>query len=282
MSKNTKTDLTTLIRNNNRNVPANKKNIRQSLSQLNSKLSSMANLQRDSVRLVWCIDKTGSMATLIDNAIQASEKFFSCMSELDIQVEVMWAPFGDYCEYPSSGPSGLLEEHRFTSNPNELRQHILSTELVGGGDANEAYEYVLAHVANMQPVVSGLVLIGDANPHPVEEARRQIYEYGVRTQYNLNWRESASSLGAKGIPVYTFAMHSDCEAVFREISQLSGGVSGNLDDIESLLDMLALTAISLSKGASGLDAYMKRHGGDLHTAVLIYEKRLRLAYSKKE
>ena len=280
MSDKGKTDLSALIRKKSSKTQSPTRSVsnKRSLSDIKKKFEGIKRSKPQSVRLVWCVDKTGSMSALIDKALQASGRFFDRMEEQNIQIEVKWAPFGDYCEYPSEGKSGLLEEHSFTANPEVLKQSIQATSLVGGGDADEAYEYVLAHVANISEPVSALVLIGDANPHPLKVANDQVREYNVPTTFSLNWRENAKELGKKNIPVYAFAMRPNCKQSFNTIAELSGGVSGDLDDIESLLDMLALTAVSLSKGNGGLDDYMERYGRGLAPAALGYAEQLRLEH----
>ena len=226
------------------------------------------------VNLLWCVDKTGSMSTLIHKAKSASAEFFRRCQESNIMLNVCWCPYGDYSDYQYYGSSGLIEAREWTSEVNLLERFIQETRLVGGGDADDAVEYVLAYALAQSSAIDAIILVADAGPHEVQEAQRQVQSYGVPTQWQLDWRENAKALGKKGIPVYTFAMREGCRNAFGEIAHLSGGQMGDLEQMDALIDMLTLTAVAVGGDESDVKKYLERYGGRMNQSALEFAKRL--------
>ncbi len=226
------------------------------------------------VNLLWCLDKTGSMNRLIAQAKNASKSFFERMAELGITTEVSWCPYGDYYDYGIRGMVGLIEPGPWTHELEQLTAAIEATKLVGGGDDDEAVEYVLAHALTIDHQVDAVVLIGDANPHSKEEAERQVRQYQVPTDAQLDWRASALALAKAKRPVYSFPMRMQCRETFSEIARLSGGETGDLDDLQSLVDMLSVTACAVGGGGDKVRAYLARHESSMSRSALAYARRL--------
>jgi hypothetical protein len=230
------------------------------------------------VNLLWCVDKTGSMSSLIQKAKSASAEFFHRCQEANIMLNVCWCSYGDYVDYQDYGPSGLIDAEDWTSDLTQLVRFIERTQLVYGGDADEAVEYVLAYALHESSPIDAIILVADAGPHGVQEAQRQVRQYKVPTQWHLDWRENAKALAKKGIPVFTFAMQKECQNVFKEIARLSGGEMGDLDQLDALIDMLTLTAVSVGGGESDVKKYLERYGRQMNQNTLAFAKRLALPH----
>jgi len=231
------------------------------------------------VNLLWCVDKTGSMSALIQKAKSASAEFFRRSNASNIKLNVSWCPYGDYVDYQNYGPSGLIEVRDWTTDVNRLEGFIQETQLVGGGDADEAVEYVMAYaLANPAPI-DAIILVGDADPHEVQESQRQVRQYGVPTQWQLDWRENAKLLGNKKIPVYTFAMREGCRRVFGEIAQLSGGQMGNLEQLDALIHLLSLTAVAVAGNPADIQTYIEDYSDEMDELTLEYAEQLFLPSS---
>ena len=213
--------------------------------------------------LLWLVDKTLSMTHLIEEAKQASTAFFERVSGMDVELNVCWCPYGDYVDYREGGSSSLLDPHRWTTDLATLKSSIAATTVVNGGDADEAVEYALAHAVNSQDSIDAIVLIGDADPHEQHEAESQTRQFGVQTNWNLDWRASARQLGQRGIPVYTFPLTGECTSVFQEISRKSGGESGSLESLDRLVDLLALSVLATKSGGRAVQLYLERYGGQM-------------------
>ena len=249
------------------------------LMTLDNVLEEFAAPPEKTVNLLWCVDKTGSMSALIDKAKSASAEFFRRSHASNIKLNVSWCPYGDYVDYKDYGPSGLIEARNWTTDVNSLQGFIEETQLVGGGDADEAVEYVLAYALANKAPIDAIILVGDADPHEVEESQRQIRQYGVPTQWQLDWRENAKLLGNKKIPVYTFAMREECRRVFGEIAQLSGGQMGNLEQLDALIHMLSLTAVAIAGNSADIQTYIEEYSYDMDELTLEYAEELCLPSS---
>jgi len=241
---------------------------------------SQPNQPNRMVNLLWCVDKTRSMSSLIHKAKSASAEFFRRCQDSNIKLNVCWCPYGDYVDYQYYGPSGLIAPQEWTNEVTRLECFIEQTHLVDGGDADEAVEYVLAYALHESSPIDAIILIADAGPHNTQEAQRQVHQYRVPTQWLLDWRENAEILGQKNIPVYTFAMRSGCRDVFKKIAQLSGGEMGDLDQLDALIDMLTLTAVAVGGSEVDVKKYLEQYGGQMDKNTLEFAKRLCLPSSK--
>jgi len=226
--------------------------------------------------LFWCVDKTGSMISLIQKAKSASSEFFKRSQDAGINLEVCWAPYGDYVDHRLYGASGLIECREWTRDVEALTKWIEETRITDGGDEDEAVEYILAHALAESHKIDAVILIGDAGPHEEAEAIRQVKYYNIPNQWSLDWRKNAKALGEKGIPIYTFSMSRGCEKIFKEIADLSGGQTGNLDQINDLTDMLTLTAVAVGGDQKDIQKYLERYKGQMNPKTLGYARRLSL------
>lgn len=235
---------------------------------------SKTRLSSKITNLLWCVDKTGSMISLIQKAKSASAEFFKRSQDAGINLEVCWCPYGDYADHRMYGSSGLIEHREWTRDVNALIKQIEETRITDGGDADEAVEYVLAHALAEIHKIDAVILIGDAGPHEEAEAVRQVKYYNIPTRWSLDWRKNAKALGEKGIPVYTFSMSMGCEKIFKEIAHLSQGETGSLDHLNDLTDMLTLTAVAVGGDQKAIQKYLERYKGEMNPKTLGYARRL--------
>ena len=117
-----------------------------------------------------------------------------------------------------------------------------------GTQGNECYEYVLreAQKLSWSPASSGkqrlLVMIGDANPHPL----------GSNNPHAIDWRSEARNLAARGVRVH--AVHAlgrpHSRAFYQELAATTGGHYLRLDQFSSIRDLILSVAYAARRDSA--------------------------------
>lgn len=178
-------------------------------------------------------DTTGSMRTCIrlvrQQIQQVVKQLFADIPGLRIGL----IGHGDWCDKPRH-----IYMNQFCTK-NQAASIVGAAQAIpdtSGGDSDEFYEYVM-HVARTQFEWSpdgkkAMVLIGDANPHPVG------YYRGAKDSYN--WRTEAELLAASGIALYPVQAlgSSHSEPFYKELAKIHGTPKLDLPQFGDIVNVL--------------------------------------------
>lgn len=179
--------------------------------------------------LVISFDDTGSMSSvrrMVRSQIETLVKqLFDLVPDLRIGIII----HNDYCD------RDLVQRLELTDNKQDIIDFIGRGSSNGGGDAREAYAYVLNQFRQFKwRTYNNLcIFIGDELPH--EKGSRSA---GVVEQFD--WREESTELGKMDIPVYAIqALANKHARVFYEtVSKLSGGLKLDLSQFSHITDYI--------------------------------------------
>lgn len=187
----------------------------------------------NNTQIVFSFDTTGSMyPCLAEVRRRLAESVGRVLKEVP-DVEIGIVAHGDACD-------GFTRGYRFLDFTNDvavLQGFIKTVESTGGGDAPEWYEYVLLKVPNDFSWHSDsrkmLVMIGDAQPHPVG------YRQGNYT-CNTSWQEAAMDLADMGVAVHTVQClgrtHDD--RFWRPLAEKTNGYAVELAQFSNITELI--------------------------------------------
>jgi hypothetical protein len=203
-------------------------------------------------KLIGLSDATGSMASLWRATRKQILEMVTRISTMG-QFQMQWVAYRDYCDGP-----GILESSGWQQSAESLHKFIDSIACKGGGDRPEAVERALEFAANDE-VATRVFLIGDAPPHA-----------------NRDYRRQAKRLAKLRRPVFTFVVGNDSETIrtFKEISDITGGLFSDLNDLDDLLDTVALVAADEMGSEDMITTYLARYSHQLSSASQKYAQRL--------
>ncbi|QKF94849.1 VWa domain-containing protein [Fadolivirus algeromassiliense] len=192
--------------------------------------------------VVISFDTTGSMqrciAAVRKNVEEIVTKLFQEVPDIRIGIVGM----GDYCDGPN-----LMKFTDLCNDVPKLIDFIKTVPNTGGGDAPEAYEYVLREVQKFawRPEASKiLVMIGDANPHPVNE-----------NPHKIDWKEECHKLKNMNVRIYSVqAFTSEDRSAYDfydDIGTITGGDHLFLYNFEDMPKMM----IDICHGITDLSKY---------------------------
>jgi hypothetical protein len=146
----------------------------------------------------------------------------------DLQIGII--THGDYCDGPK-----LSTNLPFTSDKAKIVSFVRTAPSTGGGDAPEAYEYVLYLARNTFKWIEGskraLVLIGDDVPHGPS--------YYGNTQ-KIDWRKEIEALQSIDVNVYAVQALNRRHATpfYMEVAHKTGGFHLSLDQFHTTRDLI--------------------------------------------
>lgn len=179
--------------------------------------------------IVFSLDTTGSMFPCLTqvrrNVVKTVTSLFKEIKNLRIGI----IAHGDYVDKP------VFHKLELTKDVDEICDFVRHAPPTSGGDMDECYELIL-HEAQKFKWRKGtrcLVLIGDANPHPVG------YRFGGN-QYQLNWRDEARALVAKSVAIYPVQAlgRSSANAFYQGLAEISGTPKLELPQFSDVEDIL--------------------------------------------
>lgn len=173
--------------------------------------------------MVICFDTTGSMSSYIASVRKHVQDLIPKLFDDNEDLLLKIVAFGDYCDM--SGPDNFgnaYQETKLTNNQNELISFVENAKNTGGGDGDEFYELVIKKVTEETPWREGskkaVILIGDAQPHPVG------YTYSnIVRNAQINWKDEARKSSGKGIQWDTFSCGFSGRNFYKELSEMTNG-----------------------------------------------------------
>lgn len=200
--------------------------------------------------IAFSFDTTGSMSACIG---QVRRQIKEVTTDLLTQIPGMRISIiahGDYCDEKSTY---LMKFIDFTSDKKKIIDFVTNVGSTGGGDAPEAYEYVLREAQKLSwdsETCRSLVMIGDDVPHPAD-----------KNPYNIDWRHEVKELHSMGVNIYSIQClnrgYGPIKTFWRQMANMSNGYHLYLDQFASIVQMM--TAICFKQvGNKELEAYQVR------------------------
>ena len=188
-------------------------------------------------RLICLSDATGSMEPHWSAVRKILVELVQRISEMG-QFEIHWVAYRDYDDKRT-----LIEKSGWQNTSQPLLNFINQIRCIGGADTPEAVEYALSIAAN-DDKATRIVLVGDAPPHSERDYKAQ-----------------SKKLASLHRPVFSFVVGDDPDTVrtFKEISDITGGVSAKLTSINDILDLIAITIAEDIGGKSSVEEYLKKY-----------------------
>lgn len=177
--------------------------------------------------LVISFDDTGSMSSVrrqVRSQIQSLvDELFKLLPDLRVGLII----HNDYCD------SDLVQRLELTSDKQKIIDFVGRSSSNGGGDAREAYAYVLNQIRQFGWSSENklAIVIGDELPH--EKGSKSA---GVVELYD--WREESKQLGASEIPIYSIQAlgNRHSKAFYEEMARLSSGIKLDLSQFSHIVD----------------------------------------------
>lgn len=201
----------------------------------------------ETVDIVIAFDTTGSMYPCLTQVRREVEDLTKTLFGLIPTLRIGVIAFGDYCDEDLCVTQLPLTDKIF-----DICEFIRNAPATHGGDADECYELVLnkARGFNWSGGPKALVLIGDANPHPVG------YRYGD-FKNTLSWVDEATALSNEGVRIYPIQAlgRSYAQNFYNSIGRISGTPKLDLPQFSDISDILGGIAC---QNAGQLDAYVEQ------------------------
>jgi hypothetical protein len=187
--------------------------------------------------IAFSFDTTGSMypclAEVRRNLAAMVRRLFEDIPRLRIAV----IAHGDYCDIRSSY---LMKHVDFTRNEQALVDFVRDVGSTGGGDAPEAYEYVLREskrLAWQANTMRALVMIGDAEPHERNYSGRPA-DIGA-----IHWPDEAESLFRDhGVSIFAIQCldygNVSARRFYADMARMTNGYHLKLNQFSSMKDVL--------------------------------------------
>ncbi|RWS24292.1 hypothetical protein B4U80_05819, partial [Leptotrombidium deliense] len=192
------------------------------------------------IQIVFSYDTTGSMSGCIAQVQKLIKQTISRLISSVPNISIAVIAHGDYCD---EDYYYLLKYMDFTRDERSLCDFVTNVGHTGGGDFEEAYEYVLNKVRTSlswrENASKSLVLIADATPHKPNDAANKS---------KLDWRKEAKGLHDKGIKVYAVKClgWNDATPFYKELASITAGFYLELHQFTAITDFMI--AISFREG----------------------------------
>jgi hypothetical protein len=242
-------------------------------------------------KFLFVFDTTGSMREWIQRATMDIATLSTEVLSEDRGSQVGFIAYGDHCDgsrmiqdstchgFSSHREFGLYRDFvpAYTSSSSDIERWLLQEHGTSGGDAPEAVECVLKHIADIHlkhlPVNDQLIVfwVGDAGPHHVTPRLSMNADSGCPA--GVNWEEQLQRLAVGGVAIYTALCGNDSFAkqVWDTMASSTGGVSVDLKNIRNL--MTTMIAV-VKKETGGLDEYAKKvreYGADAEMEEILVD-----------
>src|SRR5947207_2017115 len=177
--------------------------------------------------VVFSFDTTGSMSACLREVRKKIKETIDRLFNSIPGIRIGLVAHGDYCDEKSTY---LMKYVDLTSNKQSLIDFVNNTGDTSGGDAPEAYEYVLNKVQDLSwnaDAMRSLVMIGDAYPHD-------------KNPYNLDWRNEVKELNKMNINIYSVQAlsrgHGQPYTFFKQMANMTNGYHLFLDQFVYIQD----------------------------------------------
>ena len=183
--------------------------------------------------IVFSFDTTGSMRSIIksvrEHLVETIDRLFIEVPNIRIGIIV----HGDYCDH-----DGFFWKLDLGRNREQIKNFIIHAKDTGGGDAPEAYEFVLHQAPTMdwKSEVKVLVLIGDQKPH--EKGYQMPMNYiGFTNTLHIDWKEEIKKCKSQNITVFSChalpEQNQDAVYFYHTVSLETGGYYFPLSELQS-------------------------------------------------
>ncbi|XP_064635524.1 uncharacterized protein LOC135492811 [Lineus longissimus] len=179
------------------------------------------------IEVVFSFDTTGSMYPCLSKVrTKLDESVRRLLRDIpNIRIGIM--AMGDYCDYSKY----VVKMKDLTTDIQQLVDFVSEVPATSGGDAPEAYEWVLHKAQQLdwsEDSAKALVVIGDEVPH------QRSY-----TDQNTNWHDELDVLRGMGVKVYGVqALNNDSSTLFyEELADRTGGAHLRFQQFSLITDM---------------------------------------------
>eukprot|EP00026_Physarum_polycephalum_P009006 Phypoly_transcript_09115.p1 GENE.Phypoly_transcript_09115~~Phypoly_transcript_09115.p1 ORF type:complete len:446 (+),score=106.74 Phypoly_transcript_09115:176-1339(+) len=188
------------------------------------------------IEIVFSFDTTGSMMGALQEVRNKVTDIVKRLLQDLPTIRIGVIAHGDYCDVHN-----LLQMIDLTTDEKALCNFINSAPATGGGDAPEAYEWVLYKAQSMDWSAGAsktLVVLGDAAPHPPAQAFSQMKNFKLKNPRKTDWKEEVDNLSAMGVKIHGVRCGSSKEPFYSKIAESTGGKYVDLDQFDVVSDML--------------------------------------------
>ena len=181
--------------------------------------------------IVFSFDTTGSMYPCIR---EVRRRLKSVVSRLFADIPGLRIGIVAHGDYKDERETYLMKHVDLTTDQGRLLDFVDGVGNTNGFDYPEAYEYVLHKVQDFSwnaDKMRGLVVIGDAYPHPPD-----------KNPHNLDWRHECKQLLGMGINIYSVqALDSgsaQSNTFYKQMASLTNGYHLKLDQFSHMADLM--------------------------------------------
>lgn len=184
------------------------------------------------IDIVFSYDLSGSMFPALTQTRREVSKTVEFLFNHIPDLQIGIVGFSDYCD----GASGLYNQLDLTNDKNKIVKFVNEVKNQGGGDAPEAYEYMLNKMRSISwrsGKNRSLVMIGDQVPHAIGDRTGG-------TTVKLDWKNEAkmlSEMNVKIYPVQALGCRSS-DWFYDELAEIGNGVSLELNQFAHVNDLL--------------------------------------------
>ena len=185
------------------------------------------------VEVCISFDTTGSMYSCLDEVRRSVKATIKRLLKDIPTIRIALVAHGDYGDEKTTY---LIKTLDHTNDEKKLVDWVTNVEMTSGFDSDECYELVLRDVQKLSwsPTCQNrsLVLIGDANPHPLNPKSRNPYQ--------IDWRKEAQKLKDMDIRVYAVHALNDSSArnFYQSLASITNGTYLQLPQFDSIVDFL--------------------------------------------
>lgn len=182
------------------------------------------------IDIVISFDDTGSMSSVRKAVRQRIKEVVDFLFSAFTDVRVAIAIHNDYCD------RDLLQMSNFMIDKDEIFRFIERGSSYGGGDAKEAYAYVLNAVKKLPWKADAskiTIVIGDERPHEKGDRSAGIVE-------QFDWKEECDELAAAGIRIYPIQALGNSHANFfyEGMARRTNGIKLDLSQFSQINEFL--------------------------------------------
>lgn len=183
------------------------------------------------IDIIISFDHTGSMSAALKQVKSEISKLIKSVFQYGDDLKIGIVVHNDYCDR-----GDLMHFLNFTNDESALTDFVNRDYVRGGGDAKEAYAYVLHHINEVkwrEGAKKIAIVIGDERPH-----EKGAVSAGVRELYD--WKEESRNLGDKGIQIYAIQAFDNSYArdFYQSIANFSNGIRLELSQFSHITDYL--------------------------------------------
>ena len=194
--------------------------------------------------MVIAFDTTGSMSSYIGDVKKHVTELIPKLLDANPDMRIGVVAFGDYCDMPEKGVfDSAYQVLPLTDNRHEIINFVKDARNTGGGDSDEFYELVIKKITEetnwRKDATKSVLLIADANPHPVGYSYRSIVK-----ESQIDWEVEARKSADQGIKWDTMQIRKLEWLV--KLSEMTNGVSVPFSKSENTTHLVE--AASLARG----------------------------------